>query len=390
MKLAPENSIRHAPRRGRGSGRRRARSTGGVLHAVGSRSEAVRLAPVVTALRAQRRPAGRRPPRRRRGERRRRLRRRRAPAHRGAGRVATPSADVQRTAHALAGGRAHAARARGPRWSCSAATPTSRWPSRSPPPSSASRSPASAAGLRCGDFSLSEEINRIADRPPRRRRCSPTATRPRDALECEGIDADAGPPRRQHRDRPAAPLRGRRPQRRAAWRRFGVAARRLRAGDAAPPRERRATSCAVARIADALAGSPRATPVVLPLHPATRAPAGARRATSSACATAGVHVTEPLGYLDFLSLEQSAGAILTDSGGVQDEASALGVRCYTLRRATERAASRSRTAPTCCSATTRARSPRSGWTTRPATPAAIPLWDGQASRARRRSSSAAG
>ena len=51
---------------------------------------------------------------------------------------------------------------------------------------------------------------------------------------------------------------------------------------------------------------------------------------------AGVHVTEPLSYLDFLSLEQSAGAILTDSGGVQDEASALGIRCYTLRRATER------------------------------------------------------
>jgi UDP-N-acetylglucosamine 2-epimerase (non-hydrolysing) len=52
--------------------------------------------------------------------------------------------------------------------------------------------------------------------------------------------------------------------------------------------------------------------------------------------TAGVHVTGPLDYLDFLSLQATAGAILTDSGCVQEEASALGVRCYTLRRVTER------------------------------------------------------
>jgi UDP-N-acetylglucosamine 2-epimerase (non-hydrolysing) len=50
----------------------------------------------------------------------------------------------------------------------------------------------------------------------------------------------------------------------------------------------------------------------------------------------GLLLCEPLGYVDFLSLMADAGAVLTDSGGVQEETTYLGVPCFTLRANTER------------------------------------------------------
>jgi UDP-N-acetylglucosamine 2-epimerase (non-hydrolysing) len=71
-------------------------------------------------------------------------------------------------------------------------------------------------------------------------------------------------------------------------------------------------------------------PVLFPAHPRTRS-------HMDGLATApGLHVVEPVGYLDFLSLEADAAAVLTDSGGVQEETTYLGVPCFTLRSTTER------------------------------------------------------
>jgi len=49
-----------------------------------------------------------------------------------------------------------------------------------------------------------------------------------------------------------------------------------------------------------------------------------------------LRLIEPLGYLDFLSLETDARAVLSDSGGIQEETTYLGVPCFTLRANTER------------------------------------------------------
>jgi UDP-N-acetylglucosamine 2-epimerase (non-hydrolysing) len=76
-------------------------------------------------------------------------------------------------------------------------------------------------------------------------------------------------------------------------------------------------------------------PLVFPLHPRTRARIdgfGLR----SLVDTPRIALTEPLGYLQLLGLMASARLVLTDSGGLQEETTALGVPCLTLRENTER------------------------------------------------------
>lgn len=72
-------------------------------------------------------------------------------------------------------------------------------------------------------------------------------------------------------------------------------------------------------------------PILFPVHPRTQA-----RISDARVDTGSLRVCAPLGYLDFLGLEAKAAFVLTDSGGVQEETSALGIRCFTLRSTTER------------------------------------------------------
>ena len=74
----------------------------------------------------------------------------------------------------------------------------------------------------------------------------------------------------------------------------------------------------------------REFPVVFPVHPRTRKMIEHRALGES------LHLVEPVGYLEFLSLQADAAAVLTDSGGVQEETTYLGVPCFTLRDNTER------------------------------------------------------
>jgi len=75
----------------------------------------------------------------------------------------------------------------------------------------------------------------------------------------------------------------------------------------------------------------RRLPVVFPVHPRTRKALGRIDATPR-----GIKLLDPLGYLDFLSLVEGAAAVLTDSGGLQEETTFLSVPCFTLRSTTER------------------------------------------------------
>jgi UDP-N-acetylglucosamine 2-epimerase (non-hydrolysing) len=90
---------------------------------------------------------------------------------------------------------------------------------------------------------------------------------------------------------------------------------------------------ALAHLVDVLDDIAKELPLVFPVHPRTRARIRDARIVLD---EKRWMVTEPLGYLDFMKLTATAKVVLTDSGGIQEETTVLGVPCVTIRENTER------------------------------------------------------
>jgi UDP-N-acetylglucosamine 2-epimerase (non-hydrolysing) len=80
----------------------------------------------------------------------------------------------------------------------------------------------------------------------------------------------------------------------------------------------------------------RDVPLVFPVHPRTRQSLAQSSRVQELVAGGSVRLLDPLGYLEFLSLMSDSRVVLTDSGGIQEETTVLGVPCLTLRTSTER------------------------------------------------------
>ena len=186
------------------------------------------------------------------------------------------------------------------------------------------------AGLRSFDLSMPEEINRMVT--DRLSSVLLTPSPDGDAnLRKEGV-----PEERIHfvgnvmidtllRHRERAPWE-------AVRDRFGLTERRYAVLTLHRPANVDAPA-SFSRILNRLEPLAREFPIVFPIHPRT-----ARRIAENGleAEAAFLRRTDPLGYLDFLAMMDHAAFLLTDSGGIQEEATVLGVPCFTLRDNTER------------------------------------------------------
>lgn len=229
------------------------------------------------------------------------------------------------------------------------------------------------SGLRSGDWTMPEEINRVLTD----RLSDLLLTHSPEAeanLAREGIAADrirfVGNTMIDSLRRYEGAAR-----RRAAWRHHNVEERGYvlvtlhRPSNVDDPSR-------LATIASSLCQLAAQAPILFPIHPRTRHRLEAQGLLQR-LVDAEVRCLDPAGYLDFLSLQLGAATIVTDSGGVQEEASALGVPCYTLRANTERPITIGHGTNVLLGddpallATIRV-------SHRPPTPCVIPLWDGRA------------
>ena len=89
-------------------------------------------------------------------------------------------------------------------------------------------------------------------------------------------------------------------------------------------------------LVEALGEIAREIPILFPVHPRTRAVLERSPSASALIRSGQLRPLEPLGYLDFVGLMERSRVVLTDSGGIQEETTILGVPCLTLRENTER------------------------------------------------------
>lgn len=184
------------------------------------------------------------------------------------------------------------------------------------------------AGLRSGDMSMPEEVNRLVTDQLSSMHLAPT----QDAVE--HLHNEAIDPRRIHfvgNIMAEAVLRNLAAVReRATCRAHGLEPKGYVLATIHRP-ENTDHPERLAHVVAALAEAP--LPVLMPVHPRTRpqlAVVGVGEATPD------LHLVEPVGYLDMLSLQLDAALVVTDSGGVQEESCVLGTPCVTVRRNTER------------------------------------------------------
>jgi UDP-N-acetylglucosamine 2-epimerase (non-hydrolysing) len=95
-------------------------------------------------------------------------------------------------------------------------------------------------------------------------------------------------------------------------------------------------AAALREVLTALAAVAKDIPLIFPVHPRTRERIRSFGLEGLVASGAGMHVTAPLGYIEFMSLVSDSALLITDSGGVQEETTYLGIPCLTMRSTTER------------------------------------------------------
>ena len=189
------------------------------------------------------------------------------------------------------------------------------------------------AGLRSRDRSMPEELNRIATDALADLLWTPSADADEN-LRAEGVPAEricrVGNIMIDSLEmmRPSIEARRFAASLGLGRRGFGVATLHRPANVDAPAQ--------LALLVEQLAASSRRIPIVFPVHPRTRERLNAAGLLGALQSAAGLEVLEPLGYVDFMSAVFDAAFVLTDSGGVQEETTYLGIPCLTLRENTER------------------------------------------------------